>query len=110
MNITAIDLPMEKIAEFCHLWQVTEFALFGSVLRTDFRPDSDIDVMVQFHPDAHPTFSTLDQMEAELKAILHRNIDLITRQGIESSRNYIRRHAILSSAQIIYATGSSISA
>jgi uncharacterized protein len=110
MTITAIDLPMDQIAEFCHKWQVTEFALFGSVLREDFRPDSDIDVMVEFHPEAHPTFSTLDQMEAELKTIFNRDIDLITRQGIETSRNYLRRHEILSSAQVIYATGSSISA
>ncbi|MDV3003006.1 MAG: hypothetical protein N5P05_004661 (plasmid) [Chroococcopsis gigantea SAG 12.99] len=110
MTIIAINLPLEKIAEFCHQWQVTEFALFGSVLRDDFRPDSDIDVMVQFHPEAHPTFSTLDQMEAELKTIFERDVDLITRQGIETSRNYLRRHEILSSAQVIYATGSSIPA
>lgn len=110
MPLTAIDLPMEKIAEFCDRWQIAEFALFGSVLRDDFRPDSDIDVMVQFHPEAHPTFSTLDQMEAELKIIFDRDIDLITRQGIETSRNYLRRRDILSSAQVIYATGSSIPA
>jgi uncharacterized protein len=110
MTITAIDLPMEKIAEFCRKWQVTEFALFGSVLRDDFRPDSDIDVMVEFHPEAHPTFSTLDQMEAELNTIFDRDIDLITRQGIKTSRNYLRRHEILSSAQVIYATGSAIPA
>ncbi|MBE9167057.1 nucleotidyltransferase family protein [Pleurocapsales cyanobacterium LEGE 06147] len=110
MTITAIELPMEKIAAFCHKWEVTEFALFGSVLRDDFRPDSDIDVMVQFHSDAHPTFSTLDRMEAELKTIFHRDIDLVTRQGIEISRNYLRRHEILSSAKVIYAAGSSIPA
>ncbi len=110
MTMMAIELPMEKIAEFCHKWQVTEFALFGSVLRDDFRPDSDIDVMVQFHPNAHPTFSSLDQMEAELKTVFHRDIDMITRQGIETSRNYLRRHEILSTAQVIYATGSAIPA
>lgn len=110
MKTAVIELPMEKIAEFCHKWQVTEFTLLGSVLRDDFRPDSDIDVMVQFHLDAHPTFRTLDQMEAELKTILDRDIDLITRQGIETSRNYLRRHEILSSAQVIDATGSSIPA
>jgi predicted nucleotidyltransferase len=110
MTITVIELPIEKIAEFCDRWQVTEFALFGSVLRDDFRPDSDIDVMVQFHSEAHPTFRTLDQMEADLKTIFHRDIDLITRQGILTSRNYLRRHEILSSAQVIYATGSSIPA
>jgi len=105
MTITALDLPMEKIAQFCDRWQVTEFALFGSVLREDFRPDSDIDVMVEFHPEAHPTYSTLDQMEAELKSIFDRDVDLITRQGIATSRNYLRRNQILSSAQVIYATG-----
>jgi uncharacterized protein len=110
MTTTAIELPIEKITEFCHKWKVTEFALFGSVLRDDFRPDSDIDVMVQFHLDAHPTFRTLDQMEAELQTIFDREVDLITRQGIETSRNYLRRHEILSSAQVIYATGSSIPA
>ena len=108
--VPTIALPVEQIAEFCQRWQVIEFALFGSVLRDDFRPDSDIDVMVQFHPEAHPTFSTLDQMEAELKVAFHRDVDLITRQGIESSRNYLRRQEILSSAQVIYATGSTISA
>jgi len=109
MAITTIELPMDAIARFCDRWQVTELALFGSVLRDDFRPDSDIDVMVQFHPEAYPTFSSLDQMEAELKTIFYREIDLITRQGIETSRNYLRRQEILSSAQVVYATGSSIS-
>ncbi|MGI0495458.1 nucleotidyltransferase family protein [Alkalinema pantanalense CENA528] len=106
----AIELPREKIAEFCQKWQVTELALFGSSLRDDFRPDSDIDILVQFHPDAHPTFSTLDQMEAELTTLFDRAVDLVTRQGIESSRNYLRRREILSSAQVVYATRSAISA
>lgn len=60
MSCIAIDLPMEKIAAFCDRWQITEFALFGSVQRDDFRPDSDIDVIVTFHSDAHLRFSTLD--------------------------------------------------
>lgn len=110
MSLTEIALPMEKIAEFCDRWQVIEFALFGSVLRDDFRPDSDIDVMVAFHPDAHPTLFDLAYMEDELKTLFQRDVDLVTRQGIETSRNYLRRKAILSSAQVIYGTGSSISA
>jgi hypothetical protein len=110
MNNIAIDLPLEKIAEFCKKWQVTEFALFGSVLRDDFRPNSDIDVMVQFHPEAHPTLFDLTYMEDELKLLFQRDVDLITRKGIEASRNYLRRKAILSSAQVIYGTRSTISA
>jgi predicted nucleotidyltransferase len=66
MPTPPIALPLETIAEFCDRHQVIEFALFGSVLRNDFRSDSDIDVMVQFHPEAQPTFSTLDQMESEV--------------------------------------------
>jgi len=110
MNHIAIDLPMEKIAEFCDRWQVTEFALFGSVLHDDFRPDSDIDVMVQFHPEAHPTLFDLTHMEDELKVLFQRDVDLVTRKGIETSRNYLRRKAILSSTQVIYGARSSISA
>ncbi|MBE9136695.1 nucleotidyltransferase family protein [Nodosilinea sp. LEGE 07088] len=110
MPRVAIELPNETIADFCQQWQVTELALFGSVLRDDFHPDSDIDVMVQFYPEAHPTFASLDQMQAELKTIFDRDVDLITRQGIETSRNYLRRREILSSALVIYAAGSSISA
>ncbi|MGI0486477.1 nucleotidyltransferase family protein [Pantanalinema rosaneae CENA516] len=96
MNLKTIDLPIEQIQQFCDRWQIIEFALFGSVLRDDFRPDSDIDVMVQFDANAHPTFFDLSNMEDELKTIFQREVDLVTRKGIESSRNYLRRQAILS--------------
>ncbi|MDX2212226.1 MAG: nucleotidyltransferase family protein [Oculatellaceae cyanobacterium bins.114] len=109
MKTQNIEIPYEKIAHFCQHWQVTEFALFGSVLREDFRPDSDIDVMVQFDTNAYPTFFDLSNMEDELKTIFQRDVDLVTRKGIESSRNYLRRQAILSSAQVIYGTRSPIS-
>ena len=109
MKVKNIEIPIEKIKKFCTDWQVTELALFGSVLRDDFRPDSDIDLMVQFDANAHPNFWNLEQMEAELKTIFKREVDLITRQGIETSRNYLRRQEILSSIQVIYATRSSIS-
>jgi uncharacterized protein len=108
MAITNINLPMGDIADFCQRWQVTELALFGSVLRDDFRADSDIDIMVQFHPEARPSFGSLDQMELALQTMFARDIDLITRQGIEASSNGLRRQEILSSAQVIYATRSSI--
>ncbi len=105
---TAIALPMEKIAEFCQRWDLTELALFGSILRDDFNANSDVDVMVQFHPEAHPTLFDLAEMEEELKQLFQRDVDLMTRKGIEGSRNYLRRQAILSSAQVVYGTGSSI--
>jgi len=110
MQIKSIEIPLEKIKVFCTEWQVIEFALFGSVLRDDFHLDSDIDVMVKFDMNAHPTFLDLEKMEIELKTVFNRKVDLITRQGIENSRNYLRRQEILSSAQIIYEKRHSISA
>ena len=110
MKIKNIDIPLEQIKAFCIHWQVVEFVLFGSVLRDDFSSDSDIDVMVKFDVNAHPTFLNLEEMEAELQSIFKRDVDLITREGIETSRNYLRRQEILSSAQVIYAKRHTISA
>lgn len=111
MKLKNIELPMPEIERFCQKWNLTEFALFGSVLRDDFRPkDSDIDVMVEFYPDAIPTFWGLDQMEDELKVLFGREVDVITRFSIETSRNYLRRNEILSSARMIYESRSSVSA
>jgi hypothetical protein len=98
-----LDLPQEQMAQFYQRWQITELALFGSVLRPDFRAESDIDVLVTFAPEAQ--WSLLDhvEMQDELEAILGRPVDLLTRAGIERSQNYLRRRAILNSAEVIYA-------
>jgi predicted nucleotidyltransferase len=98
-----ITLPMNEIAAFCQRWQVSEFALFGSVLREDFRADSDIDVLLSFHEEAHPTLFDLVRMGDELETIFGRNVDVLTRKGVEESQNTIRRKSILDSAQVIYA-------
>lgn len=99
-----IAIPSEGIASFCEHWQVTEFALFGSVLRDDFGPESDIDVLVAFRDGARHTLLDMVRMGEELKALFGREVDLTERAGIERSRNYIRRKAILQSAETIYAT------
>ena len=92
----------EKLQEFCRRWQIVELALFGSVLRGDFSPDSDIDVLVSFAEGAGHSLFELEDMESELKGIFGREVDLVTRRGIESSPNYLRRNAILGSAEVIY--------
>jgi predicted nucleotidyltransferase len=97
-----IALDKEKIAEFCEKWKITEFALFGSVLRDDFRPDSDVDVLVTFAPDTHWSLFDLVEMEDELEAIFGREVDLVGRRGIERSSNWIRRGEILSTAEPYY--------
>ena len=98
-----IAIPADGIAAFCERWQVTELALFGSVLRDDFGPDSDIDVLVSFEDSARHTLFDMVRMEEELKTLFGREVDLAERTGIETSRNYIRRKAILQSAETIYA-------
>jgi len=96
-------IPKDKIADFCHLWKVTELALFGSVLRGDFGSGSDVDVLVSFATDAHWSLFDLVRMQEELKAILGCEVDLLERVAVEQSENYIRRKSILSNMEVIYA-------
>lgn len=99
-----IHIPYDEIEKFCQKWQIAELSLFGSVLREDFGPQSDVDVLVTFAPEAKHGLFALVRMQEELKEIFGRNVDLISRRGVEASRNYIRRKAILDSAEIVYAT------
>jgi predicted nucleotidyltransferase len=103
MGMPHLDLSQEQIAAFCKRWEIDEFALFGSVLRDDFGPTSDLDVLVTFSPDA--TWGLLEhyQMEQELMALFDRKVDLFTRRAVETSRNWIRRQEILSTAEVVYA-------
>ncbi len=96
-------MPAEGIAAFCERWQVRELALFGSVLREEFGPDSDIDVLVAFGDSARHTLFDMVRMEGELKTLFGREVDLVCRRGIEQSQNHLRREAILESAETIYA-------
>jgi uncharacterized protein len=94
-------LPPDTLQQFCRRWKIRELALFGSVLRTDFRPDSDIDILVTFHDDAD--WGLLDhlQMQHELATVLHRPIDLVTKRAVERSPNWVRREAILNTPQVM---------
>jgi len=103
MHSKMIHIQKGKIVAFCHRWKVVEFALFGSVLRKDFRADSDMDVLVTFSDYVQWTLLDHVEMQDELKNIFEREVDLVSRRGIERSRNYIRRKAILSSAEVVYA-------
>lgn len=95
-----IDLPLDRIRSFCEKWKVREFSLFGSVLRADFRPDSDVDVLVSFEDHAGWSLWDLFDMRDELAVIFGRRVDLIEKEGL---RNPFRRHEILSSRQVVYA-------
>ncbi len=99
-----IDIHPDKLAAFCQRWRVAELSLFGSVIRDDFGPESDVDVLIRFDPQARRTFFDIVRMQDELSGLFGRNVDLVTRAAVEGSRNYIRRKSILDSAQVVYAT------
>ncbi|MGB6065422.1 MAG: nucleotidyltransferase family protein [Desulfomonilaceae bacterium] len=103
MNRPKISIPQNKIVEFCARWEITELALFGSALRDDFGSDSDIDILVTFAPEARRTLFDMVDMKDELEAIFGRKVDVVSRRGVESSRNPLRRKAVLDSAEVIYA-------
>lgn len=98
-----IDVPKERIAAFCRKWKITELAFFGSVLREDFRPDSDVDVLVTFSPDSDWGIEHLLDMKEELESLFGRAVDLVEKRLVEESRNYIRRKHILSHMEAVYA-------
>ena len=98
-----VQLNKNALAAFCRKWRVCELSLFGSALRDDFGPESDLDFLVSFEPEAGTTLFDMVDMEDELSGLVGRNVDLVSRRGIEESRNDIRRRAILESAEVIYA-------
>ena len=100
MGKIRITLPQKKIKDFCLKWQISEMALFGSVLSEEFRSDSDIDVLVSFKDDAGWGLFDFVDMIDELKAVLGRKVDLVEK---DSLRNPFRRQAILAGNEVIYA-------
>jgi uncharacterized protein len=95
-------IPRKKIAEFCKRWGITEFALFGSALRADFRSDSDVDVLVSIDPRAHIGLFQIAEMIIELEDMFKRPVDLVEKEGL---RNPYRRSEILNTAKVVYAAG-----
>lgn len=95
-----LDVSMEKIEAFCRKWKITEFSLFGSVLRDDFRPDSDVDVLVEFQPNCGWSLYDVVDMKDELAEMFGREVDFVMKDGL---RNPFRRYEILTTRKILYA-------
>ncbi len=100
--VTQISFSRPDLADFCRRHHIRRLALFGSVLRNDFRPDSDVDILVEFAPEDTPGFFALYDMEQELSALLGgRKVDLRTPQDL--SRYF--RDEVISGAEVQYAAG-----
>jgi predicted nucleotidyltransferase len=97
MVTSAIDISQEVIADFCQRHHITKMALFGSVLRDDFGPQSDVDVLVEFDPHKNPGLQYFD-IQDELSELFGRKVDLVTYLGLSK---YIRKK-VLERAQTVY--------
>jgi hypothetical protein len=103
MKPNLANLPISRLAAFCRKWGIVRLEVFGSALRDDFSSSSDLDFLVTFAPNAHRSLLDLPEAEEELRGIVERPVDPVTRAGIERSRNWIRRREILDSARLLYA-------
>lgn len=96
------DVGRAELDAFCRRRKVRELAFFGSVLRDDFGPESDVDVLVSFEPGTRYGLFEMARMAAELERLLGRRVDLVTRSAVESSANYIRRRHVLKNLKTVY--------
>ncbi len=96
--------PKDKIADFCRRWKVRELSLFGSIVRGEFGPDSDIDILIDFEDDAHWGLFEHIQMQRELEEVLGRKVDLISKRAVMNSSNRVLRREIERSAQVIFSS------
>ena len=102
---SSVSIPKDRLVDFCRRWKVAELSLFGSALREDFRPDSDVDLLVSFAPGVTWGFDDLLTMKEELQTLFGRAVDLVERRLVEASENYIRRKHILSHLEPLYVEG-----
>ncbi|WP_393009906.1 nucleotidyltransferase family protein [Limnothrix redekei] len=100
--INRLAITEEKLIEICQQWKITELALFGSILREDFRETSDIDLLISFAPDAPQGLLTLARIKHQLEELLDHPVDLVIKEAIQEGDNWIRRQEILDTAVSIY--------
>ena len=103
MTIKNLDIPDDRLADFCREWKIVELSLFGSVLREDFGPGSDVDVLIEFAADSGWSLSDITRMCGELERMLGRPISIIERRALMKHHNGWLRHEILSTARQVYA-------
>lgn len=94
----------KTIHNFCQKWQITDLSVFGSILTERFNQNSNVDILVKFAMEAKIYLFDLDNIESELKLILGRDVDVVSKKAIQLSHNWIRRQNILDSAQVLYVT------
>ncbi len=105
MTHHGIQLDSEAIRSFCRRWKIRELSVFGSILRDDFRPDSDIDFLVDYEDDAEWDLFDSLHMQKDLEEILGRQVDVVDRFAIEHDANRFIRRQVLATAELVYGSG-----
>ena len=102
MVLETLSVSQEALAVLSRRWHITELSVFGSAVRGELRPDSDVDLLITFEPEARPGLFDLSRLHDELEQLFGRKVDVLTRRAAEQSSNPIRRRAILESAQVLF--------
>lgn len=102
MKENIININSEKISEICQRYKISELAIFGSMLRGDYDNESDIDLLVEFIPNAGITLFNLVDIKEEFEKLFGREVDIVSKKAIKNSKNYIRKKAILDNYKVIY--------
>jgi predicted nucleotidyltransferase len=103
--LARLAIDPDAVSAYCRRWKINDLSIFGSALRPDFRPDSDVDVLATFADDADWSLFDHVKMESELAEIIGRKVDLVSRRAVERSDNWIRRESILRTAESLFAEG-----
>ncbi len=104
MTVNSINIQKEKLSEICKRYKIIELALFGSALREDFTNRSDIDLLVEFMPDSGITLFNIVDLKDEFEKLFGRDVDIVPKNAVKKSRNYLRKNAILKNYKVIYAS------
>lgn len=97
-----INVNRHELDLICQNWNIVELSFFGSVIRDDFNDNSDIDILVEFHPEAVITLSKFERIRLDFENFFNRKVHLVSKRAVVESRNALRRNAVLSSSRIIY--------
>jgi hypothetical protein len=97
------DRDRRALVEICARFEVRELVLFGSSARGELRPGSDVDLLVEFMPDAKPTLFDMVELREELKTLFGREIDLVSKDALRAHHNAARRKGILEHTEMLYA-------
>ena len=104
MTIKNINIPEEKLKEICRDYSIKELSMFGSVLRSDFNSESDVDLLIEFEPDMRISLFDIVELKKEFENLFGREVDIVSKNAIKRSRNHLRRKGILENYKVIYAS------